>query len=910
MPARTATVNPSTTRRSRIAALLATLLIGGALSLTPAGAPATTNAAAAATSEAVSATQMAGGGSVQCAIRTDHTLWCWGVGYVVDFDLFFFAPSIGLIGAGGKNEPQQIDSRRWLSVAVGPSNVCGIVIAQEADTRGAIYCFGLNTHGQLGVSPSTVRKSVEPMQIGDSSNWTRVAVGGTHICAISYPDNSLWCLGGNAYSQLGLGNGDTTDRSELQNTNNSANSVVAGQLHTCFLANGVAYCMGDNQYGQLGQGNTGGTSGDFVVVDGGHKFSTLSAAQMFTCGVAVNSTSFPSDVGKVYCWGNNSNGETGTSTDVQIRSTPSPVNTDVTFASVNASGYHTCGITTLGKVFCWGSNTYEETGEPKSVSLSLPHQVGTATNWAEVALNEYSSCARTIATRSTPSATYCWGDRQSTGIGTATYFNVPIKLPGTGWLRVATNGSSRCAIQGSELPGRLFCLGANYNGEVGNATREPVRTPTELIVPGGWREIAMGSWSTCGISGGGALYCWGSNSSGRLGVGDMEDKLVPTRVGSDTDWSSIAVSGGSTCAVKSGTDVYCWGSDYSGALGNGAVLTEDQSSPSQVDFSGTGSHVWRKVSVGQSYACALDDAGRLYCWGDNGNSSGPFGGSGMLGDGTTSNRESPVRSVAGMQFIDVTAGVASTCGVAVGGASWCWGMNLYGQLGNGSATSDILFFMGGVNSAFAGGSTAQVEGGWWSNCSIKRGGDLYCWGFALAGLLPVGRDESSPVPAKVGSGFVSVDLPASTFGGGGCGIKSDTTLWCWGINYFGLFQSGVADSFSTPQLVKVLYRKPVADGGAQFTGRAKKYSVLTADAPNFSGTPIPTVTYQWYRCTKAASASSASVPSTCTKITSATRSTYTLKTAEVNKYVRLLITAKNKGGTVTILTASSSKVAN
>ena len=909
MPAQTTAAHPSITLRSRVAALLATLLIGGALSFTPAGAPSTASAAAAPTSEAVSATQIAGGGFVQCAIRTDQTLWCWGLNLFADsFDFFFLAPSVGLIGAGGKNEPQQVDSRRWLSVAVGENNVCGIVIAQAADTQGAIYCFGLNTDGQLGVSPSLVRQSVEPMQVGDSSNWTRVAVGDRHICAISNPDNSLWCIGDNAYSQLGLGAGNTTDQSEFQNTNNSANSVVAGESHTCFLGNGVAFCFGDNQSGQLGQGTTGGTSSDLVVVDGEHKFSALSAGKQFTCGVAINSTSFPSDAGKVYCWGSNSNGETGTSTEVSIRSTPTQVNTDVTFTSVRASGYHACGVTTLGKVYCWGSNTNEQSGEPKSVSLSLPHQVGTATNWAEVSLNEYTSCARTVATSSTPSATYCWGDRQSTGIGTASYFNVPIKVTGTGWLRVATNGNSRCAIQGSELPGRLFCWGANFSGEVGNGTIEPVRTPIEIIVPGGWREIAMGPWSTCGITGAGALACWGSNSSGRLGVGDTIDKLVPTRVGSDTDWSSISVGSGSACAIKSGTDVYCWGSDSSGALGNGAVLTDDQVSPSQVDFSGTGSHTWRKVSVGQSHACALDDAKKLYCWGDNGN--GFFGGYGKLGDGTGDNRDAPVRSVAGMQFIDVTAGVASTCGVAVGGASWCWGMNLYGQLGNGGAMPDVLFFMGGVNSAFAGGSTAQIEGGWWSNCSIKRGGDLYCWGFALAGILPVGRDESSPVPAKVGSGFVSVDLPGSTFAGGGCGIKSDTTLWCWGFNYWGLFQSGLSDSFSTPQLVKVLYRKPVADGGAQITGRAKKNSVLTADAPDFSGTPIPAVTYQWYRCTKAASASSASVPKTCTKISSATGSTYTLKAAEVNKYVRLLITAKNKGGTVTILTASSAKVAN
>jgi hypothetical protein len=181
----------------------------------------------------------------------------------------------------------------------------------------------------------------------------------------------------------------------------------------------------------------------------------------------------------------------------------------------------------------------------------------------------------------------------------------------------------------------------------------------------------------------------------------------------------------------------------------------------------------------------------------------------------------------------------------------------------------------------------------------------------MFGNTPVGRDASSPVPTKAGSGFVSLEQTGGYNGpGGGCGIKVDATLWCWGYIGMNNFQNGWPEEYSTPQAVKIVYRKPIADGGAQFTGRAKKNSVLTADAPSFSGTPIPAVTYQWYRCSKAASASSASVPSTCTKISSATGSTYTLKAAEVNKYVRLLITAKNKGGTVTIFTASSAKVEN
>jgi alpha-tubulin suppressor-like RCC1 family protein len=912
MPAHTTAASPSTTRRSRVAALLATLLVACAVSLTPAGAQSTASAVAAATSENVSGAQMSGGGNAHCTVRTDHTLWCWGWNFTVDsIEGPFFSPGLfvspGLIGSGGKNEPQQVGTNLWLSVDVGPNTISGIVIVTATDTHGALYCFGANSSGQLGTEPSILRDSVQPRQLGQATNWATVAVGSNHLCAISTA-SELWCIGANSFGQLGLGSGDTTDRSTLVYTNNSANAVVAGSMHTCFLAANIAYCMGANDSGQLGIGETGVQSDEFVVVAGSHTFSSLTAGENFTCGVAINSTSFSSDAGLVYCWGSNWAGQTGTSNADSVHATPVQITTGETFTSVQAGANHACGLTTSKKVYCWGTNYSGESGEASSVQYSLPHQVGSATNWAEVAVADLSSCARTAATASVPSATYCWGWRQNIGTGTPSYFNVPMKLPGTGWLRVATNGGTRCAIQGTALPGKLFCSGSNWSGQAGNNTTDEVRTPVELPMVGGWGEVAIGERSTCAITGAGALYCWGINYYGQLGVGDTSSRNVPTKVGSDTGWSGISVGGDTACAFKGATEVYCWGSDDSGQVGNGDAINVDQSSPSLVDFSGTGAHVWRKVSVGPSHVCALDTAQQLYCWGDNGD--GIYGGSGMLGDGSSTNRTFPVRSVPGMQFIDASAGAADTCGVAVGGATWCWGQNLYGSLGNGNSLPDFLFFFGGVNSAFAGGSATQVESGWWANCSIKRGGDLYCWGLAFAGNLPLGRDESSPVPTKVGSGFVSVELPTGEFNNGGCGIKSDTSLWCWGWNQANSFQNGALDTFSTPQLIKVLYRKPVADGAAQFTGLAKKNSVLTADAPDFSGTPIPAVTYQWYRCTKAAGASTSSVPSTCTKITSATASSYTLKTADVNKYVRLLITAKNKGGTVTIFTASSAKVAN
>jgi len=904
MPAQTTAAHPSTTLRSRVAALLATLLVAGAVSMTPAARPEVASAAVAPTSEAVSAISMDSDRFVTCTIRTDRTLWCWGALVATDFA---FLIDTGSLGENGKNEPQQIGTDLWLNVSVGKDNVCGIVITTPTSTAGALYCFGSNSNSQLGVSPAVIRYSSVPVQLGSATDWTSVAVGDNNLCAIR--TNSLFCIGNNEYGQFGitLGSESYNELTESPFANGSR-SVVMGEQHACFLTvDGIAFCAGSNGYGQLGDGSTT-NSFDWVPVAGSHLFQSISMGRFFTCGIASNATTPSSNAGKVFCWGNNSNGELGAGSP-----SPTPVVVDGTrtYRSIAAGETHVCGVTTNGHLYCWGSNVDSQSGVgDRTVSVTVPQRVGTASNWAEVSAGDSTSCARTIATGTVPSATYCWGWRQFTGNGQLTYFNTPTKVPGANWLTISNGTYTRCGIQGVSLPGKLVCFGANWDGEVGNGTRDQQNTLFEVKPGWVWNEVAVGGSHTCGIRGSGALYCWGRNEYGQLGLNDTVQYLEPQQVGSATDWSNLSAGGATTCAVRGGTRVFCWGANFSGQVGNDDVTGTAVLVPYEV-FSAAEGLTWKRVTVGLEYACALATTGSLFCWGEGG---GVLGG-GQLGDGTQDDRYEPVPSVPGMRFTDVSAGSSSTCGIAVGGGTWCWGSNTFGALGNGSALPDSAFSapfgpFGGTNSAYAGGSAVAVATGLWSGCTIRRGGDLYCWGFSWAGLIPVGRDQASPNPTKVGSGYVKVVNNSSVNSAGGCGIKADATLWCWGYTGYNNFLNGWADNFATPQAVKILYRKPVADGGAQITGRAKKNSVLTADAPSFSGTPIPAVTYQWYRCTKVATAATASVPSTCTKITRATGSTYTLKSTEVNKYVRLLITAKNKGGTVTILTASSAKVAN
>lgn len=862
--------------------------------------------AAAATSEGFAAAQMDGGGSTTCAIRTNKTLWCWGSLIVFDF-IFSNAP---LVGQGGRNEPQQIGTDLWLSVSVGSDAICGIKITSATDTQGSPFCMGANRSGRFGLAVhlTVVR---EMTRVADGSDWTAISLGGNHLCGIR--QGNLWCGGENGDGELGLSDND--DRVGMVDTGNSATALTTGQSHTCFLAAGAAYCFGYNTFGQLGDGTTT-SSNALVSVTGNHKFSSISSGRFFTCAIAANSTTFPDDVGRTYCWGENAARQlgSGTESDFTPKSEPTLIQGDLRLSRLSSGGDHTCAISTAGALYCWGGNNASESGASSTLSTTFPVRVGTASNWSLVVSSDWGSCATTTATSRIPSSTYCWGDRMSVGNGLPLYANTPTKLSGSDWLRVAVNGSARCGIRGSALPGTLWCWGINRDGIIGSGTTDDARTPIRV---GGsaswasWNEIALGGDSACGITSDTMLRCWGNNSNGELGVGDTDVRLAPTTVGTSTGWSGVSIGDSTACAIKttSGeTSVWCWGSDSDGRVGNGPDSSVDVTTPTEVIAAAPGV-TWKKVSVGLGHVCALEESGKLWCWGSN-SSGGPGG---FLGDGTTNSQSSPVRSIAGVTFTDVAAGTYSTCAIATGGATYCWGWNVFGSLGDGDLVPDIFVLMtGGVNNVgFAGGSSAAVTAGLWSQCSIKRGGDLYCWGFAFAGNVPVGRDASSSTPTKVGSGYTSIALSDGIFEStGGCGIKSDGSLWCWGWTYNNLMQNGWPDDYATPQLLKILYHRPTADGDAQLLGRAKKGATLTADAPTFSGTPLPAVTYQWYRCTKAATASTSTVPSTCAKISGATSGTYLLKSADVGRYVRVAVVAKSNAGTITILTRSTARVAN
>jgi alpha-tubulin suppressor-like RCC1 family protein len=85
---------------------------------------------------------------------------------------------------------------------------------------------------------------------------------------------------------------------------------------------------------------------------------------------------------------------------------------------------------------------------------------------------------------------------------------------------------------------------------------------------------------------------------------------------------------------------------------------------------------FQRVSAGGSQTCAETTDHRAYCWGRNLQ--------GALGDGTTTQRLTPVAVIGGLHFMEVSAGGFTTCGIARSGGTYCWGSNSSGEVGDGT----------------------------------------------------------------------------------------------------------------------------------------------------------------------------------------------------------------------------------
>lgn len=242
---------------------------------------------------------LASGAFHTCGLTAVGAAYCWG------------ANASGQLGmSGDRAAPAAVDGGlSFVRLSLGDRHSCGITTAAR------LYCWGENNSGQLGDGSLAPRRPA-PFAVVGNLEVASADPGDTHTCAVTTSGEG-YCWGDNSHGQLGDGT-TISSRAPVRVAGGTRwKTITAGTWwFTCGIdSNNLAHCWGDNTYGQLGTGSTV-ERWTPTPVAGGLGFGSLTAGGVHACGRTVS--------GALYCWGAGSSGQLGTGSTAE-RSVPSLV---------------------------------------------------------------------------------------------------------------------------------------------------------------------------------------------------------------------------------------------------------------------------------------------------------------------------------------------------------------------------------------------------------------------------------------------------------------------------------------------------------------------------------------------------------------------------------------------------------
>lgn len=339
-------------------------------------------------------------------------------------------------------------------------------------------------------------------------------------------------------------------------------------------------------------------------------------------------------------------------------------------------------------------------------------------------------------------------------------------------------------------------LEQDSGGNASDDAASPDVGPPDAGAPGpamGFVALSAGIGHACAVGIDSNVYCWGNGFSGEVGDGTPGRDLVPVPVDVSalpprTRFVSAGAAQFHSCAVTQAGDAYCWGADDNGQLGEDADGDSlDELVPSLVNRSAVPPGDGFVVVKGDfNHSCGLTEQGRILCWGSDAN--------GQLGenaDGDNNTESIPVlidvsALAPGDVFVDVATGSTNSCAVTMFGAAYCWGSNGEGVLGTGDLSSSSVPVRVDDSILPPGVGFVQIASSGRHSCGLASNGTLYCWGIDENGALGENADgdnalETRPVPVDMsalgpGETFTAV----STGRGHTCALTSDRRAFCWG----------------------------------------------------------------------------------------------------------------------------------
>jgi hypothetical protein len=297
----------------------------------------------------------------------------------------------------------------------------------------------------------------------------------------------------------------------------------------------------------------------------------------------------------------------------------------------------------------------------------------------------------------------------------------------------------------------------------------------------------------------GTAYAWGWNHYGQLGNGaSYTDSSVPVAVtASGKTFSAIAAGLQHSLLLGNDGVIYAVGNNQYGCLGSSRPVYTGWLTP--VDTTGVLSgETITSIKCGQFSSFALTATGKLAAWGYNN--------TGQLGDGSMTDRNSPILVdatgvMSGKSIVQVAGGWGHTIALASDGTLFAWGDGTMGALGNGGSTSTTTPVPVDQSGALSGVRIVSIAAGYDTSAALSDSGQLYAWGMNVYGQMGNGSSSAyEAVPVQVDQASTMSGMRITGFVMGSYHILAqaeDGSLWTWGFNRDGILGTGLTDTSIT-----------------------------------------------------------------------------------------------------------------
>jgi hypothetical protein len=274
-------------------------------------------------------------------------------------------------------------------------------------------------------------------------------------------------------------------------------------------------------------------------------------------------------------------------------------------------------------------------------------------------------------------------------------------------------------------------------------------------------DLDLGTLVACGIRNDATMVCFGHNGYGQLGLGNTTTPGTAFSQVPGLTGVLAITAGGLTSCASTDRDTYCWGWNALGTVGDGT--TTDRHSPVLIPSLRAST----RIAMSQDHGCAISASdGLVRCWGYNVD--------GQLGNGSTVQGLSPGVVTGLSAAVSIAVGNRHSCAVDASGRAFCWGDNDDGQLGLGDNTTRLV-----PTQITSLPEVAEIVTMAAASCARTTEGEVYCWGANNYGQVGDGTGMRTSVPQLILDGVKQLAAGDESHA---CALRFDGSSYCWGRN--------------------------------------------------------------------------------------------------------------------------------